>query len=154
MGNSPSLGLEDKTDTGQAMTFTIIAKADSTHITVYPRPIAADDTALTTLEKAYANVDTTILNAATVDRINTDASKKTNLFWDKSAVEVMGGTIPADLFRQFDGMKTMSETMENGQVMYMIWDADMITMKFRYRLFTWNGITIAKPQDCGVAVTY
>ena len=149
-----ALGREDKTDTGQAMTFTIIAKADSTHITVYPRPIAADDTALTTLEKAYANVDTTILNAATVDRINTDASKKTNLFWDKSAVEVMGGTIPADLFRQFDGMKTMSETMENGQVMYMIWDADMITMKFRYRLFTWNGITIAKPQDCGVAVTY
>lgn len=149
-----ALGVEDKTDTGQAMTFSIVAIDDSTHITVYPKPIAADDSALTSLEKAYANVDTTILNAATVDRLNTDASKKTNLFWDKSAVEVMGGTIPAGLFKEFDGMKTMSETMSNGQTMYMVYDGDLATMNFRYRLFTWYGITVANPSCAGVAVTY
>lgn len=149
-----ALGLEDKTNTGQAMTFTIVAIADSTHITVYPKPIAADDSALSTLEKAYANVNTTILNAATVDRLNTDSSAKTNLFWDKSAIEIFGGTIPADLFKEFDGMKTMSETMENGQTMYMVYDGDLATMNFRYRLFTWYGITVANPSNCGVAVTY
>lgn len=149
-----ALGLEDKTDTGVAMTFTIVAIADSTHITVYPKPIAADDTALTSLEKAYANVDTTILNAATVNRVNTDASNKTNLFWDKSAIEIMGGTIPAQLFSEFDGMKQMQETMPNGQTMYMVYDGNLATMNFRYRLFTWYGITVANPSNCGVAVTY
>ena len=149
-----ALGLEDKTNTGQAMTFTIVAIADATHITVYPKPIAADDSALTTLEKAYANVDTTILNAATVNRVNIDASNKVNLFWDKSAVEIIGGTIPASLFSQYDGMKILSEKMPNGQTMYMVYDGNIATMNFRYRLFTWYGITIANPSNCGVAVTY
>jgi len=149
-----ALGLEDKTDTGQAMTFSIVAIADSTHITVYPKPIAADDSALTDLQKAYANVDTTALNAATVNRVNIDATQKTNLFWDKSAIEIMGGSIPSNLFSEFDGMKQMQETMPNGQTMYMVYDGNIATMNFRYRLFTWYGITVANPSNCGVAVTY
>lgn len=149
-----ALGLSDKTDTGQAMTFTVVDKPDATTITIYPKPIAADDSALSTLEKAYANVDTTILDTATVDRVNTDASNKTNLFWEKSAIEVLGGTIPAELFAQYDGMKVLSETMPNGLTMYLVYDGDLATMNFRYRLFTWWGITVCNPSNCGVAVTY
>jgi hypothetical protein len=149
-----SLGLADKNATGQAMTFTIVGKPDGTTIQVYPKPIAADDAALSTLEKAYANINTVILNAATVDRLNIDASAKTNLFWDKSAVEVIGGTIPAELFAQYDGMKVITDTMENGQALYMVYDGDIATLNFRYRIFTWYGITICNPQNAGVAVTY
>lgn len=149
-----AIGLADKTDTDQAMTFTIVAKPSGTSVTVYPKPIAYDDSGLTTLEKAYANIDTQILNAATMNRVNTDASAKTNLFWDKSAVEVIGGTIPADLFAQYDGMKVITDTMSNGQQMYMIYDGQLDALTFRYRIFTWYGITIANPSNCGVAVTY
>jgi hypothetical protein len=149
-----ALGKADKTDTGQAMTFTVVGKPDSTHLQIYPKPIAADDSALSTLEKAYANIDTVILNAATVNRVNIDASKKTNLFWDKEAVEVIGGTIPAELFSQYAGMKVITDTMSNGQDMYMIYDGDLATMSFRYRIFTWYGITVCDPSNCGVAVTY
>lgn len=149
-----ALGKADKTDTGEAMTFTIAGKPDATHIQIYPKPIAADDAALSTLEKAYANIDTTILNAATVDRVNTDTSNKTNLFWDKEAIEVIGGTIPGELFAQYDGMKIISDTMSNGQTMYMVFDGDLATMTFRYRLFTWYGITVCDPSNCGVAVTF
>ena len=149
-----ALGLASKIDTGQAMTFTIVSIADSTTIEVFPKPIAADDAALTDLEKAYANVDTTIDDDATVDRINTDESKRSNLFWDKDAIEVIGGTIPAELFSQFDGKKVISTTMKNGLVMYMLYDGDIIELTFRFRLFTWYGITVAQPQNCGVAVTY
>lgn len=149
-----ALGKADKTDTGQAMTFTVVGKPDATHLQVYPKPIAADDSALSDLEKAYANIDTVILNAATVNRVNIDASNKTNLFWDKEAVEVIGGTIPAELFSQYDGMKVISDTMSNGQTMYMIYDGDLATMSFRYRIFTWYGITVCDPSNCGVAVTY
>lgn len=149
-----AVGLADKSNTGVAMTFTIVGKPSGTSITVFPKPIALDDPALSTLEKAYANIDTRILNTATVNRVNIDASKKTNLFYDKDAVEVLGGTIPANLFQSFDGLKVINQTMKNGLKMYMIYDANMINMQFRYRLFTWWGVTIKDPSRCGVAVTF
>jgi len=150
-----SVGLDDKTNTGQAMTFTIVEVTDATHIKVYPKPIAADDTGnLTTLELAYANINTRILDAATVDRLNVDTSNRCNLFWDKAAIEVMGGKIPAELFSQYDGMKVVSQTMKNGLTMYMVYDGNIATMTFRYRLFTWYGITVCNPSQVGVAVTY
>lgn len=149
-----ALGKADYTDTGVAMTFTIVDKPDGTSISVYPKPIALDDPGLSDLEKKYANIDTQILNTATVDRVNTDTTNKANLFWDQEAVEVISGTIPAQLFKQFDGMKVVQSTMKNGQEMYMVYDGDIATMNFRYRLFTWYGITIADPSRVGVAVTY
>lgn len=149
-----ALGLDDKTNTGQPMTFTIVSIPDDTSIIVYPKPIALDDASLSVIEKAYANVDTTIDDDATVDRLNIDASNRVNLFWDRDAVEVMGGDIPADLFKTYDGLKVISSSMKNGQTMYMVYDGNIATMNFRYRLFTWYGITIANPAACGVAVTY
>lgn len=149
-----AVGLADKSDTGIAMTFTVIAKPTGTSLQISPKPIALDDPALSALEKSYANVNTRILNAATVNRVNIDASKKTNLFYDKDAVEVLGGTIPAELFKSFDGLKVINQTMKNGLKMYMIYDANMINMQFRFRLFTWYGITIKDPSRCGVAVSF
>jgi hypothetical protein len=149
-----SVGLDDKTETGQAMTFTIVAKPSGTSITVSPKPIAIGDAALTATELAYANINTPILNGATVERVNSDASNKTNLFWDKDAVEVLGGTIPAKMFKEFDGMKVLNHTMINGQEMYMVYDGNIATMNFRYRLFTWAGITIKDPSRVGVGVTF
>ncbi len=149
-----SIGLADKNATGQSMTFTIVAKPTGTSIQVYPKPIALDDPGLSALEASYANIDTQILGTATVNRLNTDASVKTNLFWDKSAVEVLGGTIPADLFAEYDGMKVITDTMSNGQQLYMVYDGELNDMSFRYRLFTWYGITLCNPQNAGVAVTF
>lgn len=152
-GDIIALGLDDKTNTGQAMTFTIIAKPTGTSITIFPKPIAADDGALDDLEKAYANVDTIITNLSVVTRLNTDATNKVNLFWDKDAVEVLGGNIPVELFKQFDGMKVVSTTMKNGQQMYILYDGDIATLNFRFRIFTWFGITIADPSRVGIALT-
>jgi hypothetical protein len=149
-----SLGLADKNATGQAMTFTVIELTDATHIKIYPKPIAADDPALTTLEAAYANINTQILDAATITRLNTDATKKSNIFFDKSAIEVIGGTIPAELFAQYDGMKVITDSLANGLQLYMIYDGDMVQMTFRFRMFVWYGITVCNPSNCGCAVTY
>jgi len=152
-GDIIAVGLDDKTVTDQAMTFTIVAKPTGTSITIFPKPIAADDAALSDLEKAYANVDTIITNLSVVTRLNTAASNKVNLFWDKDAVEVLGGNIPVELFKQFDGMKVVSTTMSNGQQMYILYDGDIATLNFRFRIFTWFGITIADPQRVGIALT-
>ena len=149
-----SIGLADKNATGQAMTFTVIELTDGTHIKVYPKPIAADDPALTTLEAAYANINTQILDAATITRLNIDASNKTNIFFDRSAIEVIGGSIPAELFAQYDGMKVITDSLANGLQLYMIYDGDMVQMTFRFRIFVWYGITVCNPSNCGCAVTY
>ena len=154
IGAIQSIGLDDKSATGQLMTFTIVSKPTGTSIKVYPKPIALDDAALSVIEKAYANVDTTIPNAAVVARLNIDASAKTNLFWDKGAVEITGGTIPAELFAQYDGMKVITHTMSNGQTMYMVYDGDIGQLTFRYRLFTWYGITVCNPQNAGTLTTF
>ena len=149
-----SLGLADKVASNNPMTFTVIELTDATHIKVYPKPIAVGQAAISTLEEAYANINTQILNAATITRLNIDASNKANIFFDKSAIEVIGGTIPAELFKQYDGMKVITDTMSNGLQLYMVYDGDIATMNFRFRLFTWYGITVCNPSNCGVAVTY
>jgi len=149
-----SLGLADKQASGQPMTFSVIELTDATHIKIYPKPIATDDAALTTLEAAYANINTQILNAATLTRLNIDASNKTNIFFDKSAVEVIGGSIPAELFAQYDGMKVITDTLANGLQLYMVYDGDIATMDFRFRIFVWYGVTVCNPSNCGCAVTY
>lgn len=150
-GYVKALGLDDKTDTNQPMTFTIVDKPDATTITVFPKPIAADDAALTTLEKAYANIDTTIKNGAIVVRRNTQSSIRPSLFWHRDAVEVMGGAIPAQLFQEFSGKKVITERMSNGLTMYMLYDGEISDMTLSFRIFTWYGITIRDPSNVGVA---
>lgn len=149
-----SIGLDDKTSTNQAFTATIVAKPTATSIDIFPRPIANDDAALNALQKSYSNVDTTMENLANVVRLNIDASVKTNAFWDKSAIEVIGGTIPAQKFKEFGGMKVMSETLPNGLTMYMLYDGDITTMNFTYRVFLWYGVTMRNPMNAGVATTF
>jgi hypothetical protein len=149
-----AIGLGDKTDTNQAMTFTVIAAPDATTLTIYPKPIAFDDGNLNATEQYYANVDTQIRNGAVVERLNVDVSVKTNAFWDKDAIEVYGGSIPANLFAEFDGNKVITETLKNGLEMYMVYDGNIEDMTFRYRLFTWYNVTVKDPSRVGIATLF
>lgn len=54
--------------------------------------------------------------------------------------------------QQFDGKKVMTQTMKNGLNMYMVYDGNINDMSFRYRLFTWYGITVKDPSRVGVAI--
>lgn len=154
MGDVNSVGLDDKNNTGQLMTFTIVEIVDATTMRVYPKPISTTDAALTALEQAYGNIDDEIANADVVARLNLDASNKTNLFWDKSAVEVIGGTIPANLFQDFEGMKVITQKMSNGLTLYMVFSGAIEDLSFRFRIFDWWGVCVANPSNAGVAVTY
>lgn len=149
-----AVGLADKSGTGSPMTFTIIAIPDGTSVTIYPKPIALDDGALTTLELAYANIDTVITSGATMNRLNIDATAKSNIFFDSDAICVLGGTIPANLMAEYDGMKVITHTMSNGQEVYMVYDGNIVDMSFRYRIFTWWGVNMLNPSAAGVAVTF
>jgi hypothetical protein len=149
-----SVGLMDKTETGEAMTFTIVAIPDGTTIQVFPKPIALDDPALSTLEASYANINTQILDTATVDRLNIDASAKVNAFWSKDSIEVLGGDAPLSLLSEFGGMKVIDSTMSNGQKMYMAYDGNIDTLSFKCRLFTWYTPINKNPMANGVFTTF
>ena len=101
-----ALGLQDKTDTGQLMTFKVVEKAVSGNtIQVYPKPIAADDAGLNDAELAYANINTQIASGAAVTRLNTDASARTNMFWADDSIEIVDGDIPFEMFSDLDGFE-------------------------------------------------
>lgn len=154
-GGTPvmAVGASDKNSTLEPRTFAVVAVPSGTSITIYPKPIAKDDPALTLIQAASANIDTQITSGATVEAMNTQAAAKTNIFFDKDAVEVISGTIPADLFAEYNGHKVISATMKNGHPMYMVYDANIVNMNFRYRLFSWWDVTIKDPSRCGIALT-
>ncbi len=148
-----SIGLHDKTPSGRPMTATIVNIPDGASIEVYPKIIALDDPTLTVLEAAYANADTQVISGTTVTKLNNFAgTKPANLFWCKDAIQVVGGNAPVGLLNEYGGMKVVSTTMSNGQIMYMAYDGDINTLNFTMRLFTWYGITIRDPSACGAFV--
>lgn len=149
-----AVGLADKTDTGQLMTFTVVSKPSGTTMNIFPKPINIDDGALTTTEKAYGNVKGAVVNTAAVDRLNIGASEKANIFWAKDSIEVVGGDVPMDLMAEFDGMKVISETLANGQRMYMVYDGNIATLNMRFRIFTWYGLTNKNPMANGLALSF
>jgi len=153
-GGTPveSVGLADKTPSGQPMTFKIVGKTGN-DISVYPKPIAADDPGLTALEQAYANIDTQILATATADIVNTNAvATRSNLFWCKDSIQLIGGEVPWDLAAEFDGMKVISQSLAGGVTAYMIYDANMVSATFRYRCFVWYGLGNRNPMANGVGL--
>ena len=157
IGDVRALGMGDKTDTGQAMTFTVVSKpaTGQTMMDIYPKPIALDDTSNLDAEQlAVANVNTTIKSGATVTRLNTDASARVNIFWAKDSIEVIGGDAPIELLAEFGGQQVISSTMSNGQRMYMAYDGDIDTLTFKCRLFTWWGLVNKNPMANGVGIRF
>lgn len=149
-----AVGRDDKTVTDDPMTFVIVAKADATHVTLWPRPIAADDPGLSLSEKAYANINTRILATAVMVRVNVDVSTQPSLFWQKDSIEVLGGDVPMELLGQFGGMKVATETLDNGLKMYMLYDANIYNVSATWRMFIWYGVNNARPMDNGILIKY
>lgn len=151
-----SIGLASKQPSGEAMTFKVVGVPDSASLTVFPKPIAADDPALTPLEAAYANISTQILSGATVNKLNTANSngKKANVFWAKDSIKMLGGDVPWDLMSEYDGNKVLSHELAPGVTAYMVYDGNIASATFRYRIFVWYGLSNFNPMANGVAVTY
>jgi len=148
-----SLGLADKNETGEAMTFKIVGIPGATSVEVFPKPIAADDAGLSTLEKAYANINTQILDGATVVKVNL-STERSNAFFAKDSIQVMGGEVPWELMNEFGGMQVIKKPLTSGVTIYMIYDGDMIKGTFQYRFFVWYGLANRNPMANGSAVTF
>lgn len=143
-----SIGQHDKAVTDQLMTFKIVEKTGN-NIKVYPKPIALGDSNLDDDELAYANISTQIASGAAVTRLNTDASKRSNIFWCNDSIEILNGDAPLQFLGELDGMKVMQETLASGTNLYMLYQGDINTVSFKCRLFTWYGLTNRNPSANG-----
>ena len=146
-----SIGLASKDVNAEDMTFKIVGITGN-NLTVYPKPIALDDAGLTTLELAYANINTQLASGETVAVVNTAASK-TNLFWAKDSIQMIGGAVPWDLASKNGGLKVISSSLASGLTAYMIYDANSVTATFNYRLFVWYGLGNRNPMANGTAIS-
>lgn len=145
-----ALGLMDKTDTGQLMTFRVIAK-DTNDLTVYPKPIAADQAGITTSQAAYANISTAIVSGMTASKVNT-VGGRANSFWANDSMTFVNADGNLEVLNEFDGMKVDSTTLDNGVKLYIAYDANLSTLNCRVRLFTWYGLVNKDPSRNGNAV--
>ncbi len=149
------VGLADKTAViDQLMTFKIVDIPDGTTVTVFPKPIALDDPSLTALEAAYANIDTQISSGDAMNRVNVDAENKTNLFWTKDSIQMIGGEAPWQLMSEYSGKKVITEQLTSGITLYMIYDSDIVKARFFYRIFVWYGLANRNPMANGTALTF
>lgn len=145
-----ALGIMDKVDTGELMTFKIIAKNTNT-ITIYPKPIAANQAGITDEQAAYANISTAIVATTVVNKVNATGGQA-NAFWANDSVTLVGGDAPLQILSEFDGMKVVSETLDSGIKLYMAYDARLDSLQARVRLFTWYGLCNKDPSRNGVAI--
>lgn len=145
-----SVGLMDKRNTGELMTFRVVSK-DTDTLNVYPKPIAANQAGITDEQAAYANISTAIASGLTVAAVNTTAGRA-NSFWADDSICIVNGDAPLDMLNEFDGMKVVSETLDSGVKVYMAYDASLPTLNCRVRLFTWYGLVNKDPSRNGNAV--
>lgn len=146
-----SLGLQDKTPTGEDMTFKIV-EITGNNIKVYPRPIAADDAGLTDDEKAFANINTQITAGTAIVRLNTDTSKRGNIFWTNDSVEILNADAPIEYLGELDGMTVKKSTLSSGTTVYMAYQGSINDMSLKCRLFTWYGLVNRDPSRNGMFV--
>lgn len=145
-----ALGVMDKRDTGELMTFRVVA-VDTDTLSVYPKPIAADQAGITAEQAAYANISTAIVSGMAVAAINTVAGRA-NSFWADDSICIVNGDAPLDMLNEFEGMKVVSETLDSGVKLYMAYDARLDSLNCRVRLFTWYGLVNKDPSRNGNAV--
>lgn len=146
-----ALGVNDKTDTEQLMTARITAK-NGNDISYYPKLIAADQAGITPEEAAYANISTAIVSTMVVSKVNA-VGGQANSFWAKDSICVVNGETPINLLNEFEGMKVVSETLDNGLRLYMAYDARLDSLNCRVRLFTRYGLVNKDPSRNGNAVS-
>ena len=150
------IGLADKSENGAAFTAKIVGIPNGTTITIFQKPIALDDPALSSLEQAYANVNTQILSGAEVRKLNTSEvnGARANIFWAKDSIKMIGGEAPWELMNEYGGMKVITADLGNGLTAYMVYDGNIVSGTFTWRFFVWYGLSNFNPLANGVGVTY
>lgn len=149
-----SVGFADKTVTNDVFTATIVSKPNGASVEIWPRPIAIGDAALNATEKSYGNINTQILNNATMTRVNTDSSTTPSLFMHGDSIEILSGEVDLSIFKS-GGKETFQKTIPGTNLqLCMLYDSDIVKFSATMRCFLWYGVNNANPGANGRAIKY
>lgn len=135
----------NKQDTGQLKTFRITEVVDGTNIKITPPIIVGDGTS--TIEDQYANVSAAAADLAVISAVNLD-TKPANIFFDKSAVELVHGHLPTELLGPT--LSTMRATTDSGLEIIFAKQGEIDDLKAKYRLSVWARANVLNPEMCGI----
>ncbi|MEB6537485.1 coat protein [Serratia plymuthica] len=134
----------------QDATFTVVA-VNGANVTIAPKPIALDDTALTAAERAYANVNTSLANTMAVNILNVKTAP-TNVFWADDSIRLVSQPIPAN-HELFAGMKTQSFAIPGvGLNGIFATQGDISTLAGKCRIALWYSACAVRPEAIGVGL--
>lgn len=141
-----AVSLDEKIQLEYEQTFTVVA-VGANDLTISPRPIALDDVALTDLERAYANVNTTLVGGEVFNWLNT-TDRNSNVVMVKDAMVIASSPIPLqhELFQNLH-----AEAFQVGPINGVIgFDGNINDLSGRYRIALWYEWNIEKPEQIGV----
>lgn len=131
-------------------TFSVVA-VNGNQITITPKPIALNDASLTTAERAYANVNTSLAAGAAINLLNVDTAMA-NVFWANDAIRLVSQPIPID-HELFSGMKSESFSIPdiglNGVIGFQ---GNLATLSGDCRIALWYEPSVVRPEAVGVAL--
>lgn len=128
----------DKSDTGQLMSFRVLAVAGGgTTLTITPAIIATGP---------YQNVNAAAANSAPLVFLNT-VTKPVNAFWADGAVELDYGRLA---FPTDQGVAVMTSNTKNGVPLIMAAGFNHLTGVSTIRCTTLYATTVLDPEQCGV----
>ncbi|TIM24866.1 MAG: coat protein [Mesorhizobium sp.] len=131
-------------------TFSVVA-VNGNAITITPKPIALNDVSLTTAERAYANVNTSLAAGAAISLLNIDTAMA-NVFWANDAIRLVSQPIPID-HELFSGMKSESFSIPdiglNGVIGFQ---GNLATLSGDCRIALWYEPSVVRPEAVGVAL--
>lgn len=134
----------NKEATGQLKTFRVIKVNSATSVVISPPIISGQGGSKAELQ--YQNVSATPANGAAITILNIKTAYA-NPFWHRDAIELIPAqaAVPRDA-----GAAVMTYRTESGIEIVFQKQYDINTMKTKFRLDTWFGVTMNNPEMCGI----
>ena len=134
----------NKEATGQLKTFRVIKVNSATSVVISPPIMSGQGGSQAELQ--YQNVSATPANGAAITILNIKTAYA-NPFWHRDAIELIPAqaAVPRDA-----GAAVMTYRTESGIEIVFQKQYDINTMKTKFRLDTWFGVTMNNPEMCGI----
>lgn len=148
-----AVSMQNKNDTGELRTFTVLSVADGTNMEISPTivPVTLAPTTTATQSQAdWANVTIAAPGAATLTFINI-ADASTNIFWENDALSINVAPVVGSE-EDLGGMILMNGTTELGLNVVIAKQGAIDDLSTQWRMTTFFGVTVRDPLKCGILI--
>lgn len=145
--------MQNKNDTGQLRTFTVLSVTDGTNMVISPTivPVTLAPTTTATQSQAdWANVTAEAGAGATLTYINI-ADAQTNVFWENDALSINVAPVVGSE-NDLGGMILMNATTDLGLSVVVAKQGAIGDLSTQWRVTTFFGVTVRDPLKCGILI--